>query len=412
MRSFIFLAVLVVLSPATQADENWPDFRGPTLQGHADAPALPLTWSEEENITWKTPLPGKGWSSPVIWEGQIWMTTAIDEGHALYAICVDQLSGEILHNIKIFDVEEPVHLNELNSHASPSAVIEESRVYVHFGTYGTACLDSNTGEIIWQRRDLNIKHMMGPGSSPILFEDMIIVHCDGADVQYVISLNKQTGETVWRTDRSFDFSQLDPDVRKAYSTPIVIEREGESILLSSGAQAAMAYDAHSGEELWQVNYDGYSNVSRPVVGDDIVYLNTGFVRAQILAVRLGGSGNISDSHIDWRYDRGVPRMPSSILLDDLFYMVDDRGVATCIDIKTGEAVWNERLGGDFSASLLAAAGRIYYFDREGKTTVTTPGRTFEQVAENLLEDGCMASPAVSGNTLFLRTRSAIYRIEE
>ena len=412
MRICIAVLVVCLLSSTAQADENWPDFRGPTQQGHAVADHLPLTWSETENIAWKTPIPGRGWSSPVIWDEQIWITSALEEGHQLYAICVDRNTGEIVHNILVFENNETVFVHALNSHASPSAVIEEGRVYVHFGTYGTACLDTETGEKIWERRDLVIDHYRGPGSSPVLYEDLLICHYDGADLQFITAFDKRTGNTVWRIDRSFDYTGLDPDVCKGYITPTVVEHNGEPVMISPGAKAAMAYDPRTGDELWQVNYDGFSNVSRPVVRDGVVVINTGFPRAQMWAVDLDARGDANDTGVLWRYRRAVPEKPSAVLVDDLLYMVDDTGVAVCLDVADGTEVWVERLGGNFSASPLYAAGRIYFFSHEGVATVIEPGREFRLLAENELDDGFMSSVAVVGEALYLRTRTHLYRIEE
>ncbi len=396
------------------ADDAWPDFRGPNRQGHGSARAkLPLEWSEEKNVAWKTAVHGKGWSSPVVLGEQVWMTTATEDGKEMSVVALDLDSGKVVHDRVIFEVEEPAKWrNDMNSYASPSPVIEEGRVYVHFGTYGTACLDTKTAKTLWQRRDVNCDHMEGPGSSPILFEDLLIVNMDGGDVQYVIALDKKSGETVWKTDRSFDFTEFIPDARKAYSTPILVGSGDDLQLISTGAQATASYDPRTGEELWWVRHIGFSMSSRPIAGDGLVYLNTGFMRPSLLAVRTGALAE-GEERIAWTNSRAIPSIPSPVLVDGRIYLVNDQGIGSCIDAETGESIWRERLGGAHAASLLHAGGRIYAFDRAGKTTVFAPGGDeLELLAENHLDHGFMASPAVVGDALIVRTEKHVYRLEE
>ena len=410
------LSLLVVLLPAlsapiAHADENWPQFRGPRGDGSSTAAGLPVAWSETENIVWKTPIRDRGWSSPVVWGDQIWMTTATADGRAMFAVCVDRNSGKILHDVKIFDTPEPEEIHALNSYASPTPVVESGRVYVHFGTYGTACLDTHTADILWTRRDLRCDHFRGPGSSPYLLGNLLILHFDGIDVQYLVALDKRTGKTVWHTDRSTDFGDLDGDFRKAYSTPIAISVAGRQQLISPGANATMAYDPTTGKEIWNVRYKGFSNTCRPLFDQELVYLTTGFGKNEIWAVRPDGRGDVTDSHVVWRSRQGVPKKPSPVLVDGLIYMIEDSGILTCLEAKTGETIWRERIGGEFSASPVVADGRIYVCDQQGTTTAFKPGREYRRLAANRLDAGCMASPAVVGKAIYLRTETHLYRIE-
>ena len=224
------------------ANENWPELRGPSGDGHSDSQGLPLTWSETKNIAWRTPIHDFGWSSPVIWQDQVWVTTATADGKHLFAVCLDRDSGKIVHDVKVFDVAEPEHIAVVNSYASPTPAIEAGRVYVHYGTYGTACLDTASGKILWTRRDLNCDHHEGPGSSPILLDNLLVVHVDGRDVQYVVALDKQTGKTVWKTPRSIDYSPYHINLRKGFCTPTVIDTGTRRELISPGAKAVMGYD--------------------------------------------------------------------------------------------------------------------------------------------------------------------------
>jgi outer membrane protein assembly factor BamB len=396
---------------SVNAGENWPEFRGPTGDGHSDAVGLPLRWSETENVKWKTPIHGRGWSSPVIWDDQIWMTTATEDGHEQYVVCVDRNSGKIMHDVHLFHNDTLQITNPLNSYASPTPVIEAGRVYVHFGVYGTACLDTQSGRVLWQRRDIYCDHFRGPGSSPILVDDRLVFHMDGIDVQFVIALDKKTGKTVWRTNRSTDFGTRDGDFRKAYTTPIVIDFGGRRQLISVGAVDAMSYDPATGKELWKVRHDGFSEAARPLFGFGLVFINTGSGSEQMWAVRPDGVGDVTATHVAWKFHKNVSRKSSPILVDDLIYMVSDDGIALCVEAKTGKRVWQQRMGGQFSASPLAADGRIYLFSHEGPATVIAPGRKYQRLAVNRLDEGFMASPAVSGRAIFLRTKTDLYRIE-
>lgn len=412
MRFGPALLLILILALPVGAAENWPDFRGPAGDGHSHTSGLPVTWSETENVTWKTAIPGRGWSSPVVWGDRVWMTTATADGGELFALAVDKRTGKVLHHAKVFDVQQPQEIDPLNSYASPSPVIESGRVWVHFGTYGTACLDTATAEVLWKRRDFQVDHQKGPGSSPVLYGDLLIFQCDGNDVQYMVALDKTSGKTVWKTARSVDLSRRDPDYRKSFSTPFVLQHHGKVQLVSTAAGAVFAYDPRSGRELWRVRYGGHTNVSRPVAGHGMVLINTGFPRPELWAVRLGGSGDVTPTHVAWKVTRGVSTKPSVILADDLVYMVSDKGgVVTCLEAKTGQTVWQKRLGGNYSASGLLAGGRLYFFSQEGATTVIEPGRVYRELAVNRLDEGFMASPAGCGTSLYLRTRTHLYRID-
>jgi outer membrane protein assembly factor BamB len=405
----ILWATIAAMAPADTA--NWPQFRGPTGDGQSAAHGLPLAWSETAHLAWQTPIHGRGWSSPVVWGDQVWLTTAPADGHQAFAIAVDRRNGRILHDIKVFDVAQPQEIHKLNSYASPTPVIEAGRVYVHFGAHGTACLDTGSGQILWSRRDLPCNHYRGPGSSPILLDNLLIVHFDGSDVQYVVALDKSTGKTVWKTDRSTDFAGCEGDFRKAFSTPIVIEVHGRRQLLSPGSEAAMAYDPATGAELWKVHFKGFSSTMRPLAWQNLVLIATGFGKSELWAVRPDGHGDVTDSHVVWKLRKGVPSKPSAVLWGDLLFMVHDNGLLSCVEVKTGHLLWQEHLHGQYSASLLAAEGRIYCFSQAGKTTVVEAGRSYKLLAENSLNDGFMASAAVTGRSLILRTEKRLLRID-
>jgi len=418
---FVFLtAALLAVAAAPRAGENWPQFRGPTGQGVADATGLPVTWSETENVKWKTPLKGKAWSSPVVWGAQIWVTTATEDGRQLGAIAVDRESGRIVHELALFTVEQPQYADKFNSYGSPTPVLEAGRVYVTFGSAGTACLDTATGKLLWERRDLPCNHWRGAGSSPTLWENLLIMHFDGADHQYVVALDKRTGRDVWRTNRSVDFQDLTPegkpirdgDFRKAFSSPLVITHDGKPLLISAASKATYAYNLVDGRELWRVEErKHHSGTVRPVAGNGFVYTATGLARGELWAVRLGGKGVVTDTHVAWKVTRNVPNRPSG----DLLFMVDqDGGVVTCLEAMTGKEVWKERLpgAGSYSSSPVLAEGRLYFFNENGHGTVIEAGRAFKVLAANKLDGGFMASPAVAGRALFVRSKTHLYRLEK
>ena len=411
-------AVLCLLAPAS---DNWPQFRGPDGTGHSDARDLPLQWSETQNIVWKTPIHDRGWSSPVVYGRQVWLTSASKDGRQLYALCLDRDTGRIVRDMKLFDVAEPQYAHPFNTYASPTPVIEAGRVYITFGAPGTACIDTKSFKVLWTRRDIECNHFRGAGSSPILFQNMLLMHFDGSDRQFVTALDKRTGRTLWETKRSIDFQDIEPngkiaadgDWRKAFSTPHVAQINGRWEMISLGAKAAYSYDPFTGRELWRVEERAQHSAStRPVLGHGMIFFPTGFSAGQLLAVRMGGNGLLTDAHVVWRFKRGVANKPSILLIDDLIYMINDTGIASCLDAKTGDLVWQKRIGGEYSASPVYADGKIWLFSEEGKTTVLKPGRSFEQLAENKLAEGFLASPAVAGRAFYLRTRTHLYRIEK
>ncbi len=402
-----FLVVALIGTP-----DAWPDFRGPDGQGHSTASGLPLTWSEISHVAWKIAVPDRGWSSPVVWGEQVWLTTATPDGHHLRALAFDISTGKLLHDIPVFQVEQPQPIDPTNSYASPSPVIEAGRVYVHYGTYGTACLETRTGRVVWSRSDFPVDHQKGPGSSPVLAGNLLVFQCDGNDVQYVVALNKMDGSVVWKTDRSIDLGRRDPDFRKSFSTPLVITRGSQMEVISTAAGGAYAYDAGSGRELWHVRYAGHTNISRPVANEQMVFINTGYPKPELWGVRLGGQGDVSTTHVVWKVTRNVPIKPSVLLVGELLYQISDTGgIVTCLEADTGNVVWRHRLGGNYAASPLLADNRIYFFSEEGVATVIRPGRVWHELAENKLSEGFWASPAIACQSLLLRSRNHLYRID-
>jgi outer membrane protein assembly factor BamB len=351
------------------------------------------------------------------------MTTATEKGEKLYAVCVDKNTGKVVHDLLLFEIVTPQYIIAFNSGGSPTPVVEKGRVYVSFGSPGIACLDAKTGQKIWERRDFVCNHYRGAGSSPVLFGDLLLLHFDGSDYQYVAAVNKSDGRTVWRTDRSLDYQDLDPstgkpksegDWRKAFSTPRIASFDGKPpVMISLGSKALYAYEPGTGRELWRAeNRENHSGSVTPVVGGGLIFSCMGLQGNQLWAIKPGGSGVINETHVVWKAKRNVAGRPSPIYHDGLLYMVDDNGIASCLEGATGKEVWKERLKGNYSASPILADGHIYFFGEDGTATVIEPGRTFKQVSIGKFDDGFMASPAVSGKSLFVRTKTNLYRLEQ
>ncbi|MFN0103426.1 MAG: PQQ-binding-like beta-propeller repeat protein [Bryobacteraceae bacterium] len=384
--------------------EDWPQFRGPSGQGHSAERGLPQEWSDTTNVRWKTPLPGAGWSSPAIAGNRIWLTTATERGASLRALTLDAASGKITLDTEVFrvgDLGPGIHAK--NSFASPTAIVRDDRIYVHYGFYGTACLNAK-GEILW-KQTLKYEPQHGPGGSPALFEDLLIISCDGFDAQFVVALDTATGKIRWKTPRGKG--------NQAYTTPLLIDVDGRPQVISPGAHRAYAYDPKTGKELWYIEYgDGFSNVPRAVYAHGLVYICSGFFQPALFAVRPDGRGNVTKSHVAWSHPRAVPLTPSPVVAGDELYMVSDNGIGTCLDAKSGKLNWQNRIGGNHSASPLAADGRIYFLSEEGECAIIAPAKEYRELARNAIGERTLASIAVSGKALYLRGDRNLYRIQK
>ena len=432
------LAITVSAIGDSRAADEWPQFRGPQANGHADSTKLPLTWSETKNVTWKTVISGTGHSSPVISDDQIWVTTAVESklseeeekarlaaiqnsrgleiagSISLRAICVSRETGKVLHDVELIKVDEPEPIHSLNSYASPTPILESGRLYCHFGTYGTVAVDTASGKVIWTNAEHHVDHQNGPGASPALWRNNLIINFDGIDTQYVAAIDKRDGKTVWQTKRSGKMNEK-LEFQKSYCTSAIIEDEERGAqVISPGADWVYSYDPASGKELWKASYGmlGFSTVPLPVFGDGLVFVSTSYMRPRLLAVRYDGTKTSDDSFVEWKLDGVAPQKPSMLLVGDELCLINDKGIGMCLDARTGNELWKERIEGNYSASPLFANGRIYFFSHEGKSVVIESGKEFKRLAENSLDSGFMASPAVADNALFLRTDTHLYRIEE
>jgi outer membrane protein assembly factor BamB len=376
----------------------WPEFRGPTGQGISTATNLPTSWSTAENVIWKQPLPGLGWSSPVLVNDKVFLTTAVeaDNGLSLRALSLDASTGKTRWNSELFTAT-PRSTHNKNSHASPTPVIQDERLYVHFGHYGTACLDLS-GKILWRTTAIKYSSVHGNAGSPVIAGDALIFNCDGADNPFVAALNKNTGDVLWKFDRKTDAKK-----KFSFSTPLIVNGQ----LITVGSGGAFALDPKTGKELWRTPFaEGYSVVPRPVFGHGLIFISTGFDRAVVMAIRPSSQ----KADVVWTLNRGAPNTPSLLLVSNELYMVSDAGIASCVDALTGKVHWQERVGGNYSASPVYADGKIYLQSEEGKGVVLKAGKEFQKLAENALDEKTLASYALDDRSLYIRTAEHLYRI--
>ena len=390
----------------------WNQFRGPNGDGDARSANLPLKFSEKQNMSWKLPMPGKAWSSPVVMDGKVWLTNAEPEGYKMWAIQVDWHSGKELRKVLVFENKEPQYCHPMNSYGTPTPVIYDGRVFVHFGTHGTAALDAHSGQVLWERRDFKCDHFRGAAASPIVFNDSLIVHFDGHDLQYIVCLDQKTGKTRWKKEREYDFKTDNGDRKKAYCTPSVITHNGRQELISPGAVATESRNPVTGDLFWTARTGGMNASSRPIYRHGHVYVFCGM--GSMSAIRPGGDGDVDKTHVTWSRRKVVPKKSSPLLLNDLLFMVSDEGVASCSNPLNGEIYWADRLKikGQCASSPIHASGHIYSFSSEGDCIVFKAKKEgLEILAHNKLPSGCMASPAVVGDSLLVRTKQNLYRFD-
>lgn len=433
----LLLATVVMTHFITEveAQESWPRFRGPTGDGVVKG-KLPLRWNATSGITWKAPVVGKGHSSPVVADGKIWITTGVteplttDEKAAKLAkvkdpnglelvgalsqrlLCFEFANGKLIHDVEIFRTASPEPIHLTNTYASPTPAIHQGKVFVHFGTYGTACVDTQSGNIVWRFDRIKIDHQNGPGSSPIVWKDLLIVHFDGTDRQCIVALRQSDGAIAWQTDRSGNMDPK-PELQKAYCTPTLIEGESGPELISPAANWVYGYDPRTGSELWKISYGrlGFSTVPCPIVHDGVAYVCTSFMQSRLLAVKHGGRGDVTTSNVLWTSDSNIPQKPSLAFVRGQLYVVSDAGILTCLNAKTGEEIWRHRLDGKYAASPLIVDDKVYVFNQQGKTTVLQAGDEYRELTVNQLEGSINASPAAVNGSLIVRTEDNLYRID-
>lgn len=401
------------------AANDWPQFRGPDSDGHVRHAQTPLRWSDTEdagtedagteNVVWKVPVPGLGWSSPVVVADRIYLTTAVPQGEglSLRTMALDTQTGRVIWDREIRSLEKVPAVHAKNSHASPTPIVSDGSVYVHFGTFGTARLSAADGTIEWLCTELVYTPMHGSGGSPVLRDGKLVIVCDGSADPFVVALDASSGKILWKTLRD-----IKARVNHSFVTPLVADIDGQLQVLAPGPDHFAAYDLQTGHELWRVKAPGWSVVPQPTLFDGLVIYNHDYDNPELMAVRLGGHGDVTDTHVAWRRDRGAPSTPTPLLVDGLLYTVSDKGIASCLDARTGQQHWLERLGGNFSASPVYANGHVLLLSEDGVATWIRPGTQFHVVQKNEIDGRTLATPAFAGNAMYLRTDESLYKIAD
>lgn len=411
--------LIILFSCENGKKENWTHFRGTNMNGIAENENIPLK-IDESVIKWRTEIHDKGHSSPVVYGNQIWLTTGKPDGAELYAVCLDYETGKIIHDIKVFSNDSVERKHSINTYASPTPCIEKGFVYVHYGSLGTACINTGDGSVVWKRTDLKCRHFHGPGSSPVLYKNLLILHFDGVDERYVIALDKSDGSTVWRADRPADLYEPLPWVgRLAYLTPIIINVKGRDMLISDGSAVCIAYDPNTGEEIWRVVGGAETTIAMPFTENGVLFWYTGFMvdengtqYTDLLAVNPDGKGDITGTNIIWKKkdETRDNQMLSPVIKNGLIYTVTTKNIMMCVDAMDGKEVWSRTVKSDFNASPLYVNGNVWFFSVKGEVLVLKAGREYEIIAENQMDSGIWATPAVLRNSMIMRTRNYLYRI--
>ena len=405
-------ALLLLAAAGPLHAQNWPQFRGPQSDGIVRAPHIPTSWSTTENVAWHVSLPGKGWSSPVLQDGRLYLTTALAVGadqdaqaaRSLRALCLDLKSGKTLWDQEVFpESAQTAAIHTKNSHASPTPIVADGRLYLHFGHEGTACLDLN-GKKIWEQRSLTYPPVHGGGASPILVDGRLIFPCDGADGPFLAALHASDGTVAWRTPRGGNATR-----KFSFCTPLAIPWEGQTHIISPFSDAIAAYLPADGQELWRLTYTGYSVIAQPTFGHGLLFFTTSYDSPVTYAVRPGGRGDVTASHLAWTQDKRSPNTPTPILYGDELYQVADNGIASCLNAKTGEIHWQERTARTTSASPLLVGDTLYLLDEYGTATLLKASPTFAKIGENKLDgERTLATPTPAPGALLIRTETGLY----
>jgi outer membrane protein assembly factor BamB len=415
----IVIAFFFTSKKASSQEMNWTHFRGSNLNGIAVTKNIPLKL-DSTSIRWKTKIHDEGYSSPVVYDNQIWVTSAKHDGKELYAVCIDFQTGKIIYDIKVFTPDKVEGKHSINTYASPTPCIEKGFVYVHYGSNGTACINTLNGSIIWKCTDFKCKHVQGPASSPIIYKNLLILHYEGIDVRYIVALDKSNGKLIWKTDRPAEpYEALTEIGRKAYITPIIINVKSRDMLISNGSAVCIAYDPNTGKEIWEVVDGAESTIAMPVTEHGILYWYTGFTEdgngkkfTELLAVNPDGNGDITGTNVIWKKREELSRNQclTPVIKDGLIFTVNTRNIMMCIDAATGKEIWSEHVTSNYDASPLYADGNIWFFSVKGEVLVIDAGRKYKVIAQNQMDSGIWATPAILRNSMIMRTQKYLYRI--
>ena len=417
--SLLLVLCIFYFQPVSSQEKNWNQFRGNNQNAIAENEDIPLKW-DESVIKWKTEIHDRGHSSPVIYGNQVWITTAKPEGQELYAVCVDYQTGKIIYDIKVFTPAEIERKHSLNTYATPTPVIEKGFVYVHYGSLVTACINTDNGSVVWTRSDFKCKHVQGAASSPVIYKNLLILHFEGTDIRYIVALDKSNGDLVWRADKPTEpFEPLTVIGRKAYQTPLILNVEGKDMLISNSSAICIAYEPLTGTEIWRVVDGAESTIAMPISEKGIVYWYSGYQvdsdgtkYANILAVNPNGKGDITTKNVIWkkRDELANNQMLTPVIKNGLIYTVNTKNTLKCINATNGEIIWSENLPSNYNSSPVYVNGNIWFFSVKGEVLAIKAGRKYEIVAQNQVESGIWATPAVLRNSMILRTQGYLYKI--
>jgi outer membrane protein assembly factor BamB len=406
----VFYLTFVTSSIPANA-ENWPRFRGPNGQGVSSEVDLPVQWSGHDNVAWKTSIPGNGWSSPIVHDDRVLLTTTTEEGVSCRVICVSRRSGDIAWNTEVHR-QVPGKKRAKNSYATPTPVTDGKHVYAVFYDGTIAAVDFS-GNLVWKNSEVKFYSLHGLGASPMLAHNQLIMPFDGSSREdervgwkipwteaIVLSLDAATGSVRWKGRRG--------ESRVGHVTPILVD-DGEQIVSACGDRV-QGFDARTGKRIWSVYSQGEGVTPSPAIGDGLIFTSSGFEEPTIRAIRLGGEGNVTDTHVMWEQRQGVPALPSLLYVRPHVYTITRDNILHCIEASTGEIVWRHRLSGDYSASPVFADGRIYILSEEGLTLVLRPGPRYDEVGRNGIDETCLASMAVSQGQFYIRSSEHLFCI--
>ncbi len=424
MNSLARLFLAAVFIPLSGSAENWPRFRGPGGQGHSSETKLPVQWSETEHVAWKTPIPGVGWSSPVVWGDHVVVTSTTDEDRSCRVICLSLADGAIVWNREVFR-QTPQRKEKRNSYATPTPVVDDRGVFAVFGNGSIVALDW-AGTVQWVNDDVDFYSRHGLGASPVLVDDLLIMPFDGSkrvatagdwpknspdekigwqvpwNKARLMAVNVETGKVDWKVGRGMS--------RIAHVSPNTVTIDGKRQLLSAAGDVIQGFDPSDGRLVWRVFSQGEGVTPSFAIGDGLMFTASGFEKTTLRTVRLGGQGDVTATHVAWENRKGVPTESSLLYVSPFLYAVTSGGIVTCYRGSDGDIVWQERIGGKHSSSPLYADGRLYFLAADGTTTVLQTGDEFVVLAKNKLDGEFQASSGISNGNFIIRSDTNLYCI--
>jgi outer membrane protein assembly factor BamB len=414
--AFMFLFQTTLFSQ----DSKWTHFRGSKLNGISTETNVPISWNDTTNVAWKTDIKGKGWASPVVYGEQVWISTATNDGKEMWGECIDLKTGKLIYDILLFKQDSVHRKHSINSYATPTPCIEDGFVYLNYGSRGTACVNTTNGEIVWKRNDLVVEHIQGTGASLMLYKEMLIVHYEGTDFQYIIAFNKRTGEIIWRADRPKElYTGIEPIGKKSYCTPLVININGKDLMISNGSTVCIAYEIETGKEVWRVVEGEDSSIAMPIYEDGIVYFYTSLMTppgngekfVEFLAIDATGTGDITKTNILWRHKGPILQLLTPLIKEGVIYTVDTKNTLIVFDAKTGAQTYTQKLKEKYHSSPLWVEGKVYLTSVKGETIVLKAGKIPEMISTNKVEGDVYATLAIVQNSILIRTDMSLFRIK-